>query len=116
IAAVAAMMMIVGIIAAALGLVVVISMAKIFDKAGEPWWAAIIPIYSFLVLLKIVDKPAWWVVLLFVPVANFIVALIVVFALAEKFGQGFGFGVGMLLLPVVFYPMLAFGSAQYRRA
>ncbi len=87
---------------------------KIFDKAGKPGWAAIIPIYNVIVLLQIAGKPEWWVLLFMVPVANVIVAIITVVALAENFGQETGFAIGMLLLPIVFYPILAFGDSRYR--
>jgi hypothetical protein len=96
------------------GLLILISNWKVFEKAGRPGWAAIIPIYNAVVLLQIVGKPTWWVLLLFVPVANIIVSVIVCLQLAKKFGYDIGFGIGLILLSVVFLPMLAFGSAQYR--
>lgn len=97
-------------------LVVVLMIAgmwKVFEKAGKPGWAAIIPIYNMVVLLEIAGKPAWWVVLFLIPMVNFIVAIIAFMALAKKFGKGAGFAIGLLLLPPVFYPMLGFGDAQY---
>jgi hypothetical protein len=86
---------------------------KVFEKAGEPGWAALIPIYNLFVMLKISGKPGWWVVLMLIPLVNIIVAIIATLALAKKFGQSGGFAVGMILLPFVFYPMLAFGDARY---
>jgi hypothetical protein len=88
---------------------------KIFTKAGEPGWAAIVPIYNLVVLLKIVDKPLWWLILFLIPFVNFVAAILVTVALAEKFGKGVGFAVGMIVLPFVFYPILGFGDARYRR-
>lgn len=38
-------------------LIVIISLWKIFEKAGEPGWAALIPIYNVIILLKIVGRP-----------------------------------------------------------
>src|SRR5438105_2957888 len=55
--------------------VCVASMWKIFTKAGEPGWASIVPIYNFVVLLKIIDKPTWWIVLLMIPFVNFFVLI-----------------------------------------
>jgi hypothetical protein len=46
---------------------------KIFTKAGQPGWAAIIPIYNWYVLCKIVGRPGWWVILLLIPFINFII-------------------------------------------
>ena len=85
---------------------------RVFSKAGEPGWAAIVPIYNILVLLKIAGKPAWWIILLIIPVANLIFGIIVSVALARRFGKGTGFGVGLALLPMIFFPILGFGSSQ----
>jgi hypothetical protein len=87
---------------------------KVFVKAGEPGWAAIVPIYNFIVLLKIAGKPMWWIILLLIPFVNLIVAIILIFSLAKNFGKGGGFAIGLLLLPPVFYPMLAWGDARYQ--
>lgn len=97
----------------AIALVMIASMWKVFVKAGKPGWASIIPIYNFVVLCEIAGKPAWWVVLLFVPVVNFIVIIILSIALAKKFGKGTGYGLGLAFLGIVFYPMLGFGDARY---
>ena len=96
------------------GLFMLICQWKIFEKAGKPGWAAIIPIYNVIVMLQMVDKPEWWIILFIVPVANVIIAIITVVALAEKFGQETGFAIGMLLLPIIFYPILAFGDSRYQ--
>jgi hypothetical protein len=89
-------------------------MWKVFAKAGEPGWAAIIPIYNVIVMLKIAGKPAWWFILFLIPVVSFIIAILVAIEIAKKFGQGAGFGIGMAFLPFIFYPMLGFGSATYQ--
>ncbi len=65
------------------------------------------------ILLKIAGKPAWWLVLLLIPIVNLIIMAITFIALAANFGKSTGFAIGMLLLPVVFWPMLAFGDARY---
>jgi hypothetical protein len=95
-------------------LVVIVGMWKVFEKAGHPGWAAIVPIYNLIVLLQIAGKPLWWIVLLFIPVANFIAAILISIAVAEKFGKGVGYGLGLAFLGVIFYPMLGFGSARYQ--
>ncbi len=86
---------------------------KVYTKAGEPGWACIVPIYNWIVMLKIAGRPAWWFLLFFVPVVNFVVAIIVLMDLARAFGKGAGFAIGMLLLSFIFFPILGFGSAQY---
>lgn len=95
-------------------ILMVASLWTIFQKAGKPGWAAIIPIYNFIVLLEIVGKPVWWIILLFIPVVNFIIAIWVTNLLSKSFGKSEGYTVGLLLLGFVFYPMLAFGDAQYQ--
>jgi uncharacterized protein DUF5684 len=87
---------------------------KIFAKAGQPGWAAIIPIYNWYILCKIVGRPGWWVILLLIPFVNFIVGIILCIDLAKSFGKGVGFAIGLILLGVIFFPILGFGSAQYQ--
>ena len=100
----------------AIVLLMIASMWKVFVKAGKPGWAAIVPIYNFVVLCEIAGKPAWWVVLFFVPVVNFIVIIVLSIALAKKFGKGTGYGIGLSLLGFIFYPMLGFGPDQIQGA
>jgi hypothetical protein len=82
-------------------------------KAGEPGWAAIIPIYNTYVLDTIAGKPGWWLILWFIPFVNFVVAILVLLAIAEKFGKGVGYGLGLVFLGFIFLPLLAFGDAEY---
>ncbi len=94
-------------------IVMIAGIWRVFTKAGRPGWASIIPIYNAWVLLDIAEKPGWWLLLLFIPLVNAITLIFVLIALAERFGKGVGFGLGLLFLPFVFYPVLGFGSAQY---
>lgn len=87
---------------------------KIFTKAGQPGWAAIIPIYNWYMWCKIVGRPGWWVILLFIPFINFIIGIILCIDLAKSFGKGVGFGIGLVLLGIIFFPILGFGSGQYQ--
>lgn len=92
------------------------SMWKIFAKAGKPGWAAIIPIYNLIVLLEIVGKPLWWIILFLIPFVNFVIAIIVYIELAKAFGKGAGFGIGLVFLPFIFFPILGLGEAKYVKA
>jgi len=89
---------------------------KIFSKAGQPGWASLIPIYNVIVMLQIARQPLWMVILLFIPIANIIVAIIVSIELAKNFGKSGGFAAGLILIPIIFYPLLAFGGAEYLEA
>lgn len=66
------------------------------------------------VLLNIVRRPLWWIILLLIPIVNIVIGILVFVDLARAFGKGVGFAIGMLLLPFIFLPILAFGGAQYR--
>ena len=88
---------------------------RVFEKAGKPGWAAIIPIYNLVVLLQIVGKPIWWIILFIIPIVSLIVAIIVYVALAKVFGKGVGFALGLIFLGFIFLPILAFGSATYTK-
>lgn len=86
---------------------------KVFEKAGQPGWGALIPIYNVYLMLKIAGRPGWWLILFLVPIANLVVEVIISIDIAKNFGKSTGFGIGLLLLSVIFYPILAFGSATY---
>ena len=89
------------------------SMWTIFSKAGKPGWAALEPIYNLIVLLDIVGKPWWWLLLMFIPIVNFVVIIMIYHNLSLSFGKGAGFTVGLILLGIVFLPLLAFGDTEY---
>lgn len=100
----------------AIAIFMIATVWRVFTKAGQPGWACLIPIYNVYVLIKVAGKPGWWLILMFVPLVNIVVDIIVIFAIATRFGKGIGFGFGLLLLPIIFYPILAFGSATYTPA
>jgi uncharacterized membrane protein len=89
---------------------------KLFEKAGRPGWEVLIPIYgSYVFIVHVLKLSAAWFWLQLIPIVNIFVALILMFLspfkCAENFGKSAGFG--LLLLPIVFYPILAFGSARH---
>ena len=94
----------------------VVSLWKVFEKAGEPGWASLIPVYNLIVMLRIAGKPLWWLILMFIPFVNLVAFILVGLATAERFGKGAGFGLGLTFLGFIFYPVLAFGDARYSRA
>lgn len=96
--------------------VVIAGMWKAFSKAGEPGWAAIIPIYNIYVMVKISDNPWWWLILFFIPILNLVALLKIHIDVAKEFGQGLGFGLGLAILPIIFWPLLGFGDYQYQGA
>lgn len=101
-------------IIAALSILQIVATWRIYEKAGQPGWASIIPFYNFYVLLKIVGKPGWWLIWMFIPPAGFVVGIWVVNLLSKSFGKDVGFTLGLIFLSVIFYPILGFGNAEYQ--
>jgi uncharacterized membrane protein YhaH (DUF805 family) len=105
------------VITAVIGLAIIILMFagiwKTFVKAGRPGWGAIVPIYNTYLMCKIAGKSGWWVLLFLIPCVNLIFALIVSIDVASNFGKGTGFGLGLAVLPYIFFPILGFSNARY---
>ena len=88
---------------------------KVFSKAGEAGWKAIIPFYNIYILLKIVGRPGWWLILYIIPLVQIVISLVVAIDLAKSFGKSDVFGVvGLWLFSIIGYLMLGFGSAEYK--
>lgn len=119
---------ILGIIALAAAIVYLIGAMKILKKAGKPSWGAWVPGYDSVLLCEVAGiDPRWVLIVVYSSVASIIpiigwlatAAALIYFAillnvsLARAFGKSDGFAVGLILLPVVFYPILGFGSAKY---
>lgn len=99
--------------AMAICVVTIVGMWKMFVKAGKPGWAAIVPFYNMYCLFDMAFGNGWLFLLTFVPCANAIIIIILWFKLAKAFGQGVGFGFGLLFLNTIFMLILGFGSAEY---
>ena len=87
---------------------------KVFEKAGQQGWLAIIPILNLYILIKIAGREGWWIILFLIPCINIIVAALVYIDVAGKFGKSAAYGIGMWLLGFIFLPMLGFGDAAYQ--
>ncbi|WP_298439272.1 DUF5684 domain-containing protein [Geobacter sp.] len=94
--------------------VLVASFWKVYEKAGEAGWKSLVPFYNIFVLVKIAGKPWWWFLLLFVPLVNVAIGILLHLALAARFGKGPLFGLGLALFGFVFFPILAFDRSVYR--
>lgn len=93
--------------------VAIIALWKIFQKAGEPGWAAIVPLYNLYVLYKITWGNGWYFLLTFIPLAGIVFGIITYVKLAKAFGKSGGFAVGLIFLGLIFMCILGFGDAQY---
>jgi len=95
------------------GLIMLIMTAsywKLFSKAGQSGWKALIPFFNLFIFTKVIQKPVWWIVfLILIPVGHILGS----HQLAKVFGKKILFTVGLIILPFVFLPMLAFGKSEY---
>lgn len=94
-----------------IGILMLVSMWKIFTKAGKPGWAILIPIYNIIIMLEIAGKPWWWLFLVWILAPVFGIWMLNLMVLG--FGKTSGFTVGCLFLPFIFIPILGLGSAKY---
>lgn len=98
----------------AVWVVSIIAFWKVFEKAGQPGWAAIIPIYNIYVLLKVAGRPGWWLLLFLIPFVNLIVSIIVSLDVAKNFGKDAVFAIfGLIIFSFIGYLILGFGDAKY---
>jgi hypothetical protein len=105
-----------GIIYLAIIVLMIISMWKIFTKAGKPGWACIIPIYNVIVFLEIIGKPWWWLLLFIIPGANIVFGIWSINLLSKSFGKEVGFTIGIIFLSFIFIPILGLGDSTYKGA
>jgi len=105
---------IISLIPLLLMLVALAGLWKAFVKSGAPGWACIVPFYNLWIMVKMAGKPPLWFILCFIPIVGIIIAILLSIAIAERFGKGAGFGVGLALLGFIFWPMLGFGSAEWQ--
>ena len=91
----------------------IVALWFVLEKAGEPGWAAIIPIYNYLMVIKIAGKPWWFFLLMFIPIANIVIYIIILNGLSKSFGKDEAFTVGLFFLRFIFLPILGFGKSEY---
>ena len=87
---------------------------KIFEKAGQPGWASLVPVYNQWILVsEICKKEPLWFVLFIIPCTLPVAAWVICMELAKKFGKSDMFGIGLFFFTPIFAAMLAFGDAEY---
>ena len=101
------------ILSLAISVLTLVAMWKLFVKAGRAGWKCMIPFYNTYCLYDIAWGNGWLFLLMFVPCVNVVVGIMMLFKLAKAFGQGTGFGFGLLFLNTIFILILGFGSAEY---
>lgn len=95
--------------------IMIVGMWKVFTKAGQPGWAAIVPFYNTWILVtEICKKEVLWFILMLIPFVSIIAWWVICAETARKFGKSDMFGIGLFFLPFIFWPMLGFGDARYQ--
>lgn len=87
---------------------------RIYEKAGQPGWAALIPVYDVIVLCRIIWGSGTYIWFYLIPIYNIFFMIWSVFRLARVFDHGGGFGLGLLCFPTLFELILAFDRSSYR--
>ncbi len=95
-------------------ILVIAGVWKTFVKAGRPGWGAIIPFYNSYLMIKVAGRPGWWLILLFIPIVNIIIWIIIMLDVAKNFGHGVGYGILLLLFAPIMFLVLGFGSDEYK--
>ncbi len=94
-------------------ILIIASLWKLFERAGKPGWAAIVPIYNYIVMIEIVGKPMIWILWLLIPCVNIVFGIWLLNLFMKSFGKSEGWTAGVIFLPFIFLPMLAFGNNPY---
>lgn len=100
-----------------LGVLTIIALWKIFTKAGEHGWAAIVPLYNAYVEFRVAGFNPWLFLLLLIPIVNVVMVILVAVRIGTAFGKSLVWSIFLLiLLPVIGLLILGFGSATYDRS
>jgi len=101
-------------------ILMIVSFWIVYEKAGYRGWASIVPFYSMWVLAEIGGKPGWVGLAMcftgFIPIpyvgviVGNVLFIIISIGVAKTFDRGVAFGIGLWLLPFVFFPILAFSK------
>ncbi len=114
-------------------ILLIVSNWKIFSKAGKPGWASLIPFYNIYIMSDIAFENMNYFIAVMVSwvvsflggfldisilsslagLASFVIYIIYCVKLSKAFGRSGGFAVGLVLLPLIFFPILGLGSAEY---
>ena len=98
-----------------LSIIMIISYWKIFKKKGKPGWATLVPIYNVIVQIQVANLSMIYFLLLLIPFVNIYAIIKINISLAKSFNKSTGFGIGLLLLPIIFVPLLAFSEEEDKK-
>ncbi len=84
---------------------------KLYVKAGRKAWEAFVPVYNAIVLMKVINRPVWWTILLFLPIVNLILLPVVWVEIARSFGKNSATDTILAIVTLGFYSFyLSYGQ------
>lgn len=102
------------ILAIVFAVLMIVALWKVFEKAGKPGWAAIVPFYNTYVLFQVAGYNGWMFLLMLIPFVNFVMTILVSLGVAKNFGRSAVFGIfGLWIFSFIGYLMLGFGKDKY---
>lgn len=88
---------------------------KLYVKAGRKAWEAFVPVYNAVVLMKIINRPWWWTILLFLPIVNLIIFPVVWVETARSFGKNSSQDTFLAIILLGFYNFyLSYGAKDLK--
>ena len=88
---------------------------KLYVKAGRKAWEAFVPVYNAVVLMKIINRPWWWTILLFLPIVNLILFPVVWVETARSFGKNSSQDTFLAIILLGFYNFyLSYGAKDLK--
>ena len=102
------------IVTVVLGVLSIVAMWRIFEKAGIAGWKSLIPLYSTYILYQITWGKGWKFLLLLIPIVNIVIGIKTSCKLSKAFGKSTGFTWGLVLLNTLFILILGFDKSEYQ--
>lgn len=91
-----------------------IGMAKLFEKADEPSWAAYVPFYNVFTAIKIVGAPKWWMATALIPIVNIFVIANILIEMNKSYGRyEFVENAAAIILPYVYFFLFGQKNPDY---
>lgn len=104
---------ILGVMVVLLVLFTIFSASKVYKKANRSGIAPWIPIYNIYLLVEIANLSKGYFWLSLIPIINLYAFYKINIEVAKLFKKSKTFGIGLFLLPIIFYPILAFNDSEY---
>lgn len=102
-----------GMFSLAMAVLIIIGQWKMFEKAGKPGWATLVPIYNVYCLFDMAFGTGWAMLFLLIPIVNFFVGIAALVKIAQAFGRGGLFQIMTVLFSGICFLILGFGDAEY---